>query len=340
MNVKGSFPLSARKKSGESELPVYRSDRGDTYLDRIQAKAAKLSSSKKFESAVVVQPRTIEQWTEVDGLKICFQKTGSGPAMVLVHGLLGYSFSWRFLAPLLSAERQVFALDMPGAGFSDSKAGIECRLRAAAGRLLGFMNAVDISSCDLVGSSYGGTTALMAAALAPSRIRTLVLVSPANPWSRTGRKRLGILRLSPVATLFPIMARPFVSLDAFFIRRMYGDPTRMTSETIHGYGLPLARPGVLEHAVEIVRTWSTDMHDLQQALAEIRNIPVLLVWGSKDRVVDLASAKILSQQVHAVRTEVIPGAGHLPYEEEPQEFSRIVLNFLAQYSSVGASRRE
>jgi pimeloyl-ACP methyl ester carboxylesterase len=339
MKLRCSCAQFTSKKFGEPELPVYRSDRGDIYLDRIQSQAAKLSSSKKFKSEVVVQPRTIDQWTEVDGLKVRFQKTGSGPAMVLVHGLLGYLFSWRFAAPLLSQDRQVFALDMPGAGFSDCKAGIECRLRAAAQRLLGFMNALEISGCDLVGSSYGGTTALMAAALAPSRIRTLILVSPANPWSRAGRKRLGILRLSPLAALFPMIARPFLPLDWFFIRRMYGDPMRMTSETIQGYRLPLARPGVLEHAVEIVRTWSADMHDLRQALAAITNIPVLLVWGSKDRVVDLASAKVLSQQVHAVRTEVIPGAGHLPYEEEPQEFSRIVLDFLAQYSSVDALRR-
>lgn len=289
----------------------------------------------------MAQPNINSGWIEVEGLKVCFQRLGSGPAMVLVHGLLGYSFSWRFAAPLLGAkQREVFALDMPGAGFSDCKTGVDCRLRAAANRLLKFMDAVGISACDVVGSSYGGTTALMAATLAPNRIRSLVLVSPANPWSKTGHRRLLLLRIPPVAALFPILARPLAPLDSFFIRRMYGDPMRMTSETIRGYGLPLTRPGVLEHALGIVRTWNSDMEELKRALPAIRGIPVLLVWGSKDRVVDLESAEVLAQQVDALRTEVIGGAGHLPYEEEPQEFSRIVLDFLGKYSPPDGSRRQ
>ena len=288
----------------------------------------------------MAQPNINNGWIEIEGLRVCFQRLGSGPAMVLVHGLLGYSFSWRFAAPLLAKQREVFALDMPGAGFSDCKPGLDCRLRAGGARLLGFMDAVGISSCDLVGSSYGGTTAVMAAALAPDRIRSLVLVSPANPWSNTGHKRLLLLRIPPVAALFPILARPLAPLDSFFIRRMYGDPTRMTSETIRGYSLPLAKAGVLEHALGIVRTWDSDMEELKSALPKIGDIPVLLVWGSKDRVVDLESAEVLAQRVHAVGTEVIRGAGHLPYEEEPGEFSRIVLDFLGRYSPLDGSRRQ
>jgi len=288
----------------------------------------------------VTQPNTSGGWIEVQGLKVCFQRLGSGPAMVLVHGLLGYSFSWRFAGPLLAKQREVFALDMPGAGFSDCKTGLDCRLRATANRLLKFMDAVGISACDVVGSSYGGTTALMAAALAPTRIRSLVLVSPANPWSKTGHKRLLLLRLPLLTALFPVLARPLAPIDSFFIRRMYGDPGRMTSETIRGYGLPLARPGVLEHALGIVRTWNSDMEELKRALPAIWGIPVLLVWGSKDRVVDLESAETLAEQVHAVGTEVIRGAGHLPYEEEPQEFSRIILDFVGQHSPPDGSRRQ
>jgi pimeloyl-ACP methyl ester carboxylesterase len=258
----------------------------------------------------------------------------------LVHGLLGYSFSWRFAVPLLAKDRAVFALDMPGSGFSDCDAGMNCRLESAARRLLEFMGAVGIAACDLVGSSYGGSTALMAAALAPTRVRSLVLVSPANPWSKTGRKRLALLNLPGIGSIFPMIARPLGPLDTFFIRKMYGDPMRMTSETIRGYGAVLSRPGVLEHAVKIVETWRADMEELKAVLANIRSVPVMLVWGSKDRVVDLASAEILGKRVQAREISVIQGAGHLPYEEKPEEFSRIVLDFLAQYSPIDRSRQE
>lgn len=287
-----------------------------------------------------MQTKAAEEWAQFQGLRIRFQRAGSGPVLVLLHGLLGYSFSWRFVLPLLGQNREVFALDMPGSGFSDCNAGLDCRLDSAAQRLLGFMDAVGISSCDLLGSSYGGSTAIMAAALAPSRIRTLVLVSPANPWSKIGGTRLAMLNNGPVAAIFPSAARLLTPLNAFSLSRMYGDPRRMPADSIRGYGLVLARAGVLEHAVKIARAWQRDMKELQTALPKIAQIPTLLLWGSKDRVVDSASAEHLSRQFRMAQIAVMKGAGHLPYEEQPEEFSRIVVDFLAQYSPIASSQRE
>jgi pimeloyl-ACP methyl ester carboxylesterase len=112
----------------------------------------------------------------------------------------------------------------------------------------------------------------------------------------------------------------------------------MPADTVRGYGLVLARHGVLEHAVKIVRMWHTDMRELEAALPRIGDIPVLLLWGSKDRVVDQRSAELLRRRLHRARIAVIPDAGHLPYEERPEEFSSIVLDFLAQHSPAGSER--
>jgi len=250
--------------------------------------------------------------------------------MVLLHGLLGYSFSWRHAIPILARNRTVFAPDMPGAGLSECDRSLDCRLSAAAGRVLEFLDCVGIAECDLIGSSYGGTTAMIVAGLAPSRIRSLILVSPANPWSRIGKKRLRLLRDPGVAWLFPKLARPMRGLHSYFVRRMYGDARKITSETLRGYARPLSLPGRFEHAVKIVKTWGEDMGELEGLLPRIADIPNLLVWGGKDRVVDPASAERLGQHFRNVRTVVIPGAGHLPYEECPEEFCQVVEHFLAE----------
>jgi pimeloyl-ACP methyl ester carboxylesterase len=271
-----------------------------------------------------------EDWVRVGGLKVRFWRAGSGPAVVLLHGLLGYSFSWRHAIPILARNATVFAPDMPGAGLSDCGTNLDCRLSSAAGRVLGFMDAVEISSCDLVGSSYGGTTAPIVAELAPGRVRSLILVSPANPWSRNGRKRLKLLRNPAIAWIFPKLARPMRGLHSYFVRRMYGDPSKITRETIRGYARPLGMPGRFEHAVRIVRTWNEDMRQLEGILPRISTVPTLLVWGSKDRVVDLESAEYLGRHFQNVRTAVMSGAGHLPYEECPEEFCRIVADFLGE----------
>ena len=280
-----------------------------------------------------VPPGIFENSLQADGLQIRFWRAGSGPAVVLVHGLLGYSFSWRGVIPILASERAVFVPDMPGAGFSECRTGLDFRLTGAARRLLAFMDVAGIGSCDLVGSSYGGSTAVMLAGLAPSRIRSLVLVSPANPWSRIGRKRLAVLRNALVALLFPTLARAAHPMHRYLVRRMWGDPGLVSKETLDGYIRPLVRAGVFEHAGKIVQTWHADMKDLESTLPKIAGIPTLLVWGSKDRVVDLRSAAIMAERLPGARIAVMKGAGHLPYEENPEEFSRIVREFLGEARS-------
>jgi pimeloyl-ACP methyl ester carboxylesterase len=270
-----------------------------------------------------------EQWIQVQGLQVRFWHSGAGPVLVLVHGLLGYSFSWRHVIPILARNAEVFAPDMPGAGFSECTLGLDGRLASAARRLLGFLDAAEIANCDLVGSSYGGATAMMLARLAPGRVRRLVLVSPANPWSRFGRIRLALLQIPASAALFPSLARPMRAGHDFFLRRLYGDPSRITRDVFDAYSGPMRRKGILEHAVKIVRTWNADMQELKQILPTISLVPTLLVWGSKDRAVDPASAEPLSRNFRTVRIASIERAGHLPYEEFPEEFARIVGEFLA-----------
>ena len=280
-------------------------------------------------------PVESKQSCVVDGLEVRFERRGHGPALVLVHGLLGYSFSWRHVLEPLAEEREVFALDMPGSGFSGCQATTDAHLSAAANRLVKFLDAMQIPACDLVGSSYGGTTSLFLAATV-GRVRTLTLVSPANPWSKIGRKRLALLGLPFAGSLFPPFARHLPALHRLSIRRMYGDQRRLSAETLHGYSLPLARSGVFEHAVRIARNWHLDMAELQRVLSGAAEIPTLIIWGSKDRLVELASAQILSRHLKASRVTVMDGAGHLPYEECPEEFIALLKGFLAVHSPAAA----
>src|ERR1035441_8729302 len=105
-----------------------------------------------------------ECWMDFDGARMRYLRAGSGPALVLLHGLLGYSFSWRYTMPALAPYATVYAPDMMGAGFSDRPGGIDHSMRGAAKRLLRFIAALGISSFDLVGTSHGGAVAMMAAA--------------------------------------------------------------------------------------------------------------------------------------------------------------------------------
>jgi pimeloyl-ACP methyl ester carboxylesterase len=271
-----------------------------------------------------------DHWITLDGARMRFLRAGSGPDLLMLHGLLGYSFSWRHAIPVLAEQATVHAVDMLGVGFSDRPAGLDGSLRACAERLLRFLDAVGVESCDLLGTSHGGAVAMMGAALAPERVRRLILVAPANPWSRNGERLAAFLSSQIITPIFLSFAARSAFMHGYCLRRLYGDPRCIRPGTLEGYSAPFAIPGAFAHGLAILRTWSQDLRELQSVLPRIAHIPTLLLWGSADRAVDPASAQRLQQELHNCRLVMFPGVGHLPYEEVPDEFNRIVAGFLAE----------
>jgi pimeloyl-ACP methyl ester carboxylesterase len=264
----------------------------------------------------------------LDGLSCRYQRAGSGPALLLVHGLMGYSFSWRNTIPAFASQATVYALDLPGTGFSDRSPDLDCSQIAGAKRLLHFMDQAGITSCDLLGTSHGGALAMMAAALAPQRVRRLVLVAPANPWSVHGRVLIPFLGSPAVAPVFLLLAPRLPILQEFYFRRLFGDTRRIRPGTLEGYLAPLRTHGSFEYGLSVLRTWKQDMMQLQTAIPRIAHIPTLLIWGDRDAAVDPASAYHLKAQFQSCRLLMLEGVGHLPYEEVPEEFNRAVAMFL------------
>ena len=274
---------------------------------------------------------TIEDhWITLNGARMRYLRTGSGPALLLVHGLLGYSFSWRYALPALASQATVHAVDMLGVGFSDRPADLDGRLRANADRLLRFLDAVGVDSCDLLGTSHGGAVAMMTAALAPERIRRLILVAPVNPWSERGKRIAALLSDPVIASLFLRIAPHLQPFHGYFLRRLYGDPRRIRPGTLEGYSAPFALPGAFRCGLEILRTWSPDLEELRRMLPRIAHIPTLLLWGAKDAAVCPSSAEELRRQFHDCRVQMFDGVGHLPYDEAPEDFNQTVAQFLGR----------
>jgi len=276
-----------------------------------------------------------ECWMDFDGARMRYLRAGSGPPLILLHGLMGYSFSWRYTMPALAAHATVYAPDFIGAGFSDRPLGIDHSMRATAGRVLRFVENLELSSFDLLGTSRGGAVAMAAAAecmcvACKAKIRRLVLVCPVNPYSPHGRWLAPFFATRFGASLFRsgIGRMPF--LFPYFHARLYTDRKRIPPGTLEGYKAPLANPGLFEHALSITRTWTADLRELRALLPELAAIPTLLIWGSKDRAVYVSSMEPLANHFANVQKVVFPGIGHVPYEERPQEFNRELINFLTR----------
>ena len=261
-----------------------------------------------------------------------YLRAGSGPPLVLLHGLLGYSFSWRYTIPALAAQCTVYAVDQLGVGFSERVPGLDCSLRACAERVLHFLDHIQVPACDLLGTSHGGAAAMMAAALSQQRggvpVKRLVLVAPVNPWSAHGRQLAPILSSSPVAAFIRLLAPMTGPAHSLFLKRLYGDTRRIPPGTLEGYAAPFRIPGTVDHALGVLRSWDRDLDELEKAITVIAGVPTLLVWGDRDAAVSVRSAEVLRAKFRSCELAVLRGAGHLPYEEMPEDFNRIVNGFL------------
>jgi haloacetate dehalogenase len=274
-----------------------------------------------------------ECWMDFDGARMRYLRAGSGPAFILLHGLLGYSFSWRFTLPALAPYATAYAPDMLGAGFSDRPRGIDHSMHATALRVLRFIENLGLESFDLLGTSRGGAVAMAVAAECAKdksrpRVNRLVLVCPVNPYSPHGRWLAPFLGTRFGAAGFRWVTDRLPFLFPFCHARLYADRSRILPGSLEGYKAPLAIPGLLEHGLSIVRTWTADMLELQGLLPTLAPVPTLLMWGSKDPAVYVSSMEPLGRHFAQLQKVVFPDIGHLPYEECPEEFNQALIRFM------------
>ena len=273
---------------------------------------------------------------DVDGARMRYLRAGSGPPLILLHGLMGYSFSWRYAMPALAPCATVYAPDLLGAGFSE-RPQVDHSMRATALRVLKFAQNLKLTSFDLLGTSRGGAVAMCAAAECAGRgnlhLRKLVLVAPVNPYSAHGKRLAPFCGSRVGAALVRLVVGNMPFLFPYWHGRLYGD-REIPPGSLEGYKAPLAIPGLFEHGLSIVRTWTTDLQELEALLPKLAAIPTLLMWGSKDPAVYASSMEPLSRHFTNAQTVMFPGVGHLPYEECPEEFNRALIKFLTEDSQT------
>ena len=288
------------------------------------------------KDAVAIEERCLELR---DG-RMRYLKAGSGPPLILIHGLMGYAFSWRFAIPALAAHATVYAIDNLGAGLSTAVEGMDCSIRATAERVLQFADALGLADFDLLGTSHGGGVAIMVAVICEEkrtekraepgsrRVNRLVLVAPVNPWSPHGKRLAPFIGSAFGSMIFRNTIERWRSLDYLWLRRMFGDESKIPPDSLEGCRIPALQNHALRHGTRIVKNWTADLSQLESALPRISHCPTLLMWGTRDRAVDFRSAEPLRRNFRAASLVAFEGVGHMPYEEAPEDFNQALIDFL------------
>jgi pimeloyl-ACP methyl ester carboxylesterase len=272
-----------------------------------------------------------------------------GPAVVLVHGLGGSHLNWDLLAPLLTGQARVFAVDLPGFGRSEPgrrKASVPANV-AVLGR---FLDEVVKEPAVLVGNSMGGMVSIFAAGERPQSVTGLVLLDPAIPGPRRALDPL-------VAVTFAVYAVPLLGERFLRRNRSRKDAVTRVRETLQLCGVdPDAVPTeVIERSVSLLqerkdvegmdRAFLAAARSLLWVLADPRRyrrdmaaiaVPVLLMHGDGDRLVPVTAARDIAERHPKWRYVELPDVGHVPQLQVPERVATEIGSWLTATSGLEA----
>lgn len=272
-------------------------------------------------------PSAVERAVTVDGKRVRIVEAGQAkaPTVVLLHGWAASAYNYRAILPLLSeAGLRAIAPDLPGHGWSDAPASASSP--STARWVESLLDALAIERCVLVGQSIGGAVALDAAALMRGRVRATVLLAPIGftPVHRVDLARaLGFRWWHP-----PVAPRWMV---AAIVRRIYGTRGHWTSRDVDEYWLPLRRREVVSAIMQSLAEFDFGPRDPAR-LAGIGTVVIRL--GELDRLISRERAIRHAALLEGADVAVLPGVGHVPAEEVPDEIAATIVR-LAQAQGAG-----
>ena len=266
--------------------------------------------------------------------RISTMTLGSGPDVLLLHGLGGTRASLLETAAALSTRYTVHAPDLPGFGSSCKPAVGRYNAPWFADVMLGLLDALEIDHAHVVGNSMGGRIAIEMGLARPERVTALALLCPAVAWIRRGFHPI-VRLLRPELGMLPhnlhrrMVASQFSSL---FYNRDLLDPAvgdLMVDEFRRIYHSAGARYAFLASARNIYLEAPHGRRGFYPRLAELE-VPALFIWGDHDVLIPAAFSRQVRRWLPTAEQVIIPDCGHVPQVERPQEINELLMDFFAR----------
>lgn len=242
--------------------------------------------------------------------KLYYEVHGDGPAVVFAHGSGGTHMSWWQQVPVLSKEYRCVTIDHRGFGYSKDVAGAPGR-RSFVTDLEGLLDRLEVERVSLVGQSMGGTTVLGFASKQPERVSALVLSDTTGGYSNPEIAHLRETLPSRRTAFAPDYAAREPAM-AF----LYREISALTVDE--------DAPAAVGSAPASAPT------DIQPVIAA--RVPTLLIVGEQDQLLPPPIVEAMHRQMPGSQLVKVPGAGHSVYFEKPEEYNRILVEFLGRHA--------
>jgi len=252
----------------------------------------------------------------VNGLSVAYQKAGTGPALVLLHGFTQDSRVWKKQIDGLSKNFIVIAWDAPGAGLSDDPPG-SYTMSDWADCLDAFLDSLHIRQAHILGISWGGVLAQEFYLRHPQKVSGLILADTNPGWSALSDSvAQDRLKACIQDTLLPV--NDFVEK---YLPGMFSNLVNQeTKETLRKVMSDTHRRGFQLMATAIAKA------DMRRLYSSVK-VPVLLVWGEKDNRAPVNIAHEMNNSIPNSKLVIIPGTGHVSNMEQPEWFNAVVKEF-------------
>jgi pimeloyl-ACP methyl ester carboxylesterase len=266
------------------------------------------------------------------GHRVFYRSAGSGPVLVLIHGITSTSATWAYVLPSLAEHFTVIAPDLIGHGESAKPRG-DYSLGAYAAGIRDLLIALGLERATFVGHSLGGGVAMQLAYLFPEHCERLVLVSSGG----LGREISVLLRAASLPgseLVLPLL----VNQRVLGLGRVVGDLLGRVGlrvradlgEVLRGHASLSdadARAAFL-HTLRPIVDVRGQRVDATDRMYLATSIPFMMVWGERDPIVPVAHGRAVHELVPGSRLEVFPDAGHFPHLDDPIRFVRVLIEFV------------
>ncbi|MCP3394995.1 alpha/beta hydrolase [Bradyrhizobium sp. CCGB12] len=265
-----------------------------------------------------------------DKLSVRFQKTGSGPPLLLIHTIRTQLEYFRALAPLLARSHTVYAIDLPGHGHSPIDSGASFDEPYFRQAVIRFIEKLNLSDVTIVGESIGGALALTVAASLPQSVKQVYAINPYDYETRYGdgiRRGNWFSNFIIGSLQIPVLGAINASLENKIVLGKimgggYHDPRKLPADLLAEFGEVARRPGYKRGARKVLagwRSWSKARDYYRQISA-----PVTLIYGDSDwsRPDERERTRSL---IPASKMVTLRNTGHFSAVENPSELARVIL---------------
>lgn len=276
----------------------------------------------------------IERTTiSLHGHEVHYRRAGTGPVLLLVHGMAGSSATWKPVMERLGQDFTVIAPDLPGHGRSDKPRG-DYSLGAYASFLRDLLDYLGLDAGTVVGQSLGGGITMQFAYQYPERCERLALVGSGG----LGDEVSGLLRalaFPGVEYVLPVAFVPVIGdvINGFtnLVGKIGLRPSPEITQMWAAYSSltdPRTRTAFL-HTLRSVVDHRGQRVSAMDKLYLAAQIPTLIAWGDNDRIIPVQHAYDAHEAIAESRLEIFEGCGHFLHAEEPERFAMLLQDFVA-----------